>query len=419
MFGFNTEKKACTGCGYAMIAPFPSACPKCGAILEKIESSVTSRHHGKPATGKKDQYQDRYYRMRLAKVIDEEGRVPPALPAVPDEDEEGTLPVNRDPCKNGENATALGEGGDYVKMMGVINLATRNIIFCSSKNHEFILELGANAHDIASSILGGTLERVLFEAPRKPDAGEEKFEEAMFSARDDLLFCIHGSFKKRPEVLLQGLQRVMGDVFKGKPVDVLSKMDRNEVERRAVSFMSHIVSEYKKITGTSLRRVKIPTMENQAVLHYIGLSYQSIGTLSLLLDGGGDDALSIKDMGFDGDTSDGTARELVESLISAKIEAIAANTLAGVGVFPRYIITKIGFDSYRIIEFLQLENEYNLQVLASGNVEILEGVIRDIIIPEMAGLISMPFKGQLTSHNSVKKALQEKLASKRVFQKEG
>jgi hypothetical protein len=132
--------------------------------------------------------------------------------------------------------------------------------------------------------------------------------------------------------------------------------------------------------------------------------------MALLLTPEGPDALPINDMSFGSETSSDNYLDLVESLISAKIEAIAVNTLAHTGAFPRYIITKIGFDQYRIIEFFQLANDYILQILASGNVDLLESVINQVILPIVNPVTSQPFTGMLTTHNEIKLVLRDRLA---------
>jgi hypothetical protein len=323
--------------------------------------------------------------------------------------------------------TVLGKDGDYLKMMGVINLQSREVIFCSNDEYAYVLELGANAHEIATSILGGDLERVLLEPPKEhkialqqveSPAGQTPFtfEEAIFQSHGSMLFCIYGVFFKRPTVLLQELKRLMIDIFKGQVKSDISPMERSEIERRTSSISGFIVHEYQKIRDVALRQATIPTMENVVKLHYVGLSYQSIGTMALLLTTEGSDALPIKDMSFSGDTDDGNFLDLVESLISAKIEAIAANTLAHTGSFPRYIITKVGFDRYRLIEFLQLKNNYILQILASGNVSLLESVLSQLILPVVAPVTEAPFTGMLTTHNEVKERLRDQLSNNYTYE---
>ncbi len=323
--------------------------------------------------------------------------------------------------------TMLSKDGDYLKMMGVINLQSREIIFCSNDEYAYVLELGANAHEIATSILGGDLERVLLEPPKgtaiaperdEPPASQSpfSFEEAIFQSHGSMLFCIYGVFFKRPTVLLQELKRLMIDIFKGQVKASMSPMERSEVERRKTSIAGFIVHEYQKIRDAALRQATIPTMERSVKLHYVGLSYQSIGTMALLLTPQGPDALPIKEISFSGDTSDGNYLDLLESLISAKIEAIAANTLAHTGSFPRYIITKVGFDQYRLIEFFQLKNHYILQILASGNVGLLESVLSKVILPVVAPVTEASFTGMLTTHNEIKAKLREQLSGNYVYE---
>jgi hypothetical protein len=290
-----------------------------------------------------------------------------------------------------------------------------------------VLELGANAHEIATSILGGDLERVLLEPPKEQKLAFQRveslagqtpftFEEAIFQSHGSMLFCIYGVFFKRPTVLLQELKRLMIDIFKGQVKAAITPLERSEIERRKSSIAGFIVHEYQKIRDAALRQAAIPSMENVVKLHYVGLSYQSIGTMSLLLTPQGPDALPIKDMSFGGDTADGNFLDLVESLLSAKIEAIAANTLAHTGSFPRYIITKTSFDRYRLIEFLQLKNNYILQILASGNISLLESVLNQLILPVVTPVTDAPFSGMLTTHNEIKAKLRDQLSNNYIYE---
>jgi hypothetical protein len=325
--------------------------------------------------------------------------------------------------------TPLGPDGAYFKMMGAINVQTREIVFCSNDEYQFMLELGTNALEIANSILDGTLERILLEPPGDQQltgsrAHDEPrpfaYEEALFQAQDDILFCIYGVFFKRPAMLLSELKRLILDVLKGQTTGEISDMDRHELDRRKDGIVDYIVRQYHNDVDSTVHVAAVPTMETLVTLHYVGLSYKSIGTMALLITKAGDDALPIKNVEFGADAAkDGTREELVESLISAKIEAIATNTLANTGAFPRYIITRIGFDRYRVIEFRELRNEYCLQILATGNMDILEEAISQVILPEVDAAISdEPFNGALEPFNLAKQRLCEKLAGAYMFKLE-
>lgn len=421
MFGLDkVETRACPRCGYKISAPFPVNCPRCNEPIEKVMSSIIAP--AKAPSMKKDEVPPAgipHPSSDLAKTIAKRIKVDEHVAQTPAEG------ANRPPITT--PPTVLGKDGDYLKMMGVINLQTREVIFCSNDEYAYVLELGANAHEIATSILGGDLERVLFEPPKdqklalqqvESPAGQFSFtfEEALFQSHGSMLFCIYGVFLKRPTVLLQELKRLMLDIFKGQVKSAITPMERSEIERRTNSIAGFIVHEYQKIRDAALRQANVPTMEEHVKLHYVGLSYQSIGTMSLLLTPRGPDALPIKDMSFGGDTADGNFIDLVESLLSAKIEAIAANTLAHTGSFPRYIITKTGFDRYRLIEFLQLKNNYILQILASGNIALLESVLNQLILPVVAPVIDKPFSGMLTMHNEIKAKLREQLSDKYIYE---
>jgi len=391
-------------------------CPRCNEPLDKITSSVAfPAGDSRDIKASKELTEEDVYSTDFAKTIVKN------ITPVPDSGASETrqhVPLSP--------PTPLGKDGDYLKMMGVIDTQSRAIIFCSNDEYKYILELGANAHEIASSILGGTLERILLE----PSASQRNmlktnvheppvtvtYEEAIFLLHGSLLFCIYGLFFKRPAILLQELKRLMIDIFKGQINGPISTIERSEIDRRTNSVTAYIIHEYQKIRDEALHQAAIPTMETQAKLHYIGLSYQTIGTMALLITTEGDDALPIRDIGFSGDTRDGSYQELLEALISAKIEAIAANTVAQTGSFPRFIITKIGFDQYRDIEFLQLGNDYFLQILASGNMTILDDILSTTIIPELKPLTESAFTGMLTTHNEVKNRLRELLSNAYLYE---
>lgn len=397
------ETRQCSRCGYKIAAPYPANCPRCNEPLDKTVSSVAFPvEETRSINARKTTTNEELYSRDFAKTIAKKTKMMSGL---------STNAVPRSP------PTPLGQDGDYVKMMGVIDTQSRETIFCSNDDYQYILELGANALEIASSILGGTLERILLEPPvdqsnmlkknvQTPQASIT-YEEAIFQTNGNLLFCIYGVFFKRPAILLQELKRLLIDIFKGQINGLISTIARSEIERRTNSVTAYIIHEYQKIRDEALHQATIPTLENQVKLHYIGLSYQTIGTMALLITPQGDDALPIRDIAFSGDTQDGSYQDLLESLISAKIEAIAANTLAQTGAFPRYIITKTSFDKYRLIEFLQLGNDYFLQLLASGNADILESVINTTILPEIISVTAVPFSGMLTTQNEIKVKLRE------------
>ncbi|MFX0098195.1 MAG: hypothetical protein ACFFCS_01350 [Candidatus Hodarchaeota archaeon] len=394
-FGKKEDGQQCDQCGYVIYPPVPQKCPKCNNVLDK--------------TGYQQVLVEKEAVARDSLLLDLGEESKPALEKPKEEKVE-------------EKVTVLSEDGDYLKMMGVTNFNTREILFCSNPRYEYLMELGANALEISRSILGGTLEKILFEPSTKhvsSRTGEKEvlpfeFEDAAFLTTGPLLFCIYGVFFKRPEILLKGLKNIIIDIFKGEVKESLSKMEKHELNRRKDSITAYILKEYKKLRESVLQKSLIPTLEDIVKVHYVGMSYESIGTMSLLVTRSGDDALPINDATI-GAVDEASKNELVESLISAQIEAIAANTLANTGAFPRYIITNIGYDKHRIIEFVQLPNGYCLQVLASGNAEIMESAVQNIIFPRVIPVTDQPFRGMLTRFNEVKEELRSTLENAYIF----
>ncbi|MHA1681293.1 MAG: zinc ribbon domain-containing protein [Promethearchaeota archaeon] len=436
--GDQGETKKCADCGYTMSVPLPLECPRCGSLLEKTGyalegGGLKEREKNKNKRGKKEKQPKKFipvvpeqdFSYRFEKNIQRERRKQKKEAQMEGINEEARLEKDPNAIET-TNLIFLSEDGDYLKMMGAINTDNRKVLYCSSKNYEYILELGANSLEIASSILGGDLEKILFEPPSHLSAAishsggsrTSQYEEAYFLSSGPLLFCIYGVFFKRPDMLLKELKRMLLDILKGKEPATITKMERYEITRRESSITNYILKEYIKFTSNVLQKDTIPTMEDQATIHYVGLSYQSIGTMSLLITPEGEDALPMKDIPFKGDTPDGVYYDLLESLISAKIEAIAANTLANTGSFPKYIITKIGFDHYRMLEFLQLGNDYNLQVLASGNARVLDTALKSMVLELVRKVTKKPFTGMLETFNNLKEQLFKILHEKYIFKLE-
>jgi len=111
-------------------------------------------------------------------------------------------------------------------------------------------------------------------------------------------------------------------------------------------------------------------------LDYFGLSYQSIGVMSKILT----NHLEISDLPpvdpNDEDAAD-TIEELKESMITAKVEAIAANTVANTQVMPNWISVKLGFQHYRFLIFAK-SRQYFISLLAEGNLDFKEPIVNQI-----------------------------------------
>jgi hypothetical protein len=135
---------------------------------------------------------------------------------------------------------------------------------------------------------------------------------------------------------------------------------------------------------------------------YLGLSSMSIGVISLLLDSDG--KLNVEVPGKFEDQSEEI--EMKESLLTAKIEAIAANTLGNTGSYPRWIAVKLGFQHYRFLTFRKYQNDYFLSLLSEGNLQKLENV-EGKVEPYLYHGIDKPFSGNLRPFNKLKTTIRE------------
>ena len=153
---------------------------------------------------------------------------------------------------------------------------------------------------------------------------------------------------------------------------------------------------------------EIPYVEDTIRIDYLGLSSMSIGVISLLL---GEELVSELQIEFE-DPED--EKEMKESMITARIEAIAANTQGNTGAIPRWIAVKLGFQQYRFITFKKYQNDYFLSLLSEGNlgkIEQVEQLLETFIIETML----TPFSGNLKPFNKLRLELETKFRQKRKF----
>ena len=153
---------------------------------------------------------------------------------------------------------------------------------------------------------------------------------------------------------------------------------------------------------------EIPYVEDKLRVDYLGLSSRSIGVISLLLG----EELQV-DLPGQFESPEET-KEMKESILTAKIEAIAANTLGNTGAVPRWIAVKLSFQNYRFLTFKKFENDYFLYMLSEGNLGKLDNV-EDELNPYVEHVTSTAFSGNLRPFNSLKMSLNELFENKRSF----
>ncbi len=293
-------------------------------------------------------------------------------------------------------------GTEYIKLLGVVE-EERIALFCSNPKYEFFLELSSNLSYIATSILGGELDRMSLYSEEL-----RVVEKCLFLKHEGVIYIIYGLFPDKKGLwVLNRMRNEMIVLLKGtgKKIKEFDKMDLNTVSTKMRNSCLGILNDYIKLQEVFTDK-PIEAIEKTLRIDYFGMSFQSIGVISKII---GTD-LVIK--GVDADDPS-LRKELQESLVTAKLEAIAANTVANTGSMPRWIGVRLGFEKYRFIIIEALPNTYFYQMLAEGNLKA-STTIRDQLVPMLKTCTAEPFKGDLGRFRPVTEAL-DKFFIQRVF----
>jgi hypothetical protein len=292
--------------------------------------------------------------------------------------------------------------GEFVKLFGITSVE-RTPLFCSNDDYFFLLELTNNLDFIATDMLGGELDKMLL----IPEASEGK-EKCQFFARDDLIFLVYGMFPdKKGKWLLEQIAKHYSEIIEDKDVNNLDKFEKYQINMKFDTVLKFILGEYLKLQDVFSDQ-DIPYVEDKLRIDYIGLSSQSIGIISLLLG----DALKLDLPGEFEDPEE--LREMQESMITARIEAIAANTLGNTGSVPRWIAVKLGFQNYRFLTFKEYDNDYFLYMLSEGNLGKID-LVEEKLNPYLKEATKDPFSGNLRPFNQLKSDLKDLFEDNRVF----
>ncbi|GAB4321897.1 MAG: hypothetical protein Kow0069_26410 [Promethearchaeota archaeon] len=384
MFADPKETITCPKCGYRLIKPWPNFCPKCQNSLqaeinkaEQAENEVGSLERAaselKP-TGLKasDKIKGVRVKRKSTPKIDLSEPVIHLLP------------------------------NEYVKLVGIIH-EERTTVYCSNPIYEFFLELACNLNDIASSVLGGELDQMYLVA----DDGVSS-DMGLFAIYDRIIYILLGILSgKKANWLLNQLRTHVRDLLQGREITQLDKLELHNIQRKMDQVVVSLLAQFRKLDEVFSPR-EIPMVEERVRVDYFGLSYRSIGVISELFG----EELEIPDLANVDDPQ--TQKELKQSVLTAKLEAIAANTLANTSCIPRWIAVKLGFERYRWMVFGRLPNDYFYQMLCEGNLKKLAPVeeeIKKMVAPET----ERPFTGDLSRFQPLVARLREYF-SQRVFQ---
>ena len=292
--------------------------------------------------------------------------------------------------------------GEYIKLLGITSI-NRTPLFYSNLKYVYLLELTNNLDFIATSILGGELDKMLLLSEETNEQGK-----CQFLVKNNLIYIVYGVFPdKKGKWILEQMNKHFSELIRGRNVDKLSKLEKHQVVTKFEGIIRFILEEYPQLQDVFSDQ-DIPYVEDKLRIDYLGLSSRSIGVISLLL---GEELNIEMQQEFD---SPEELYEMKESLLTAKIEAIAANTLGNTGAMPRWIAVKLGFQNYRFLTFQKLENDYFLSFLSEGNLEklqIVEAQLGSMIAP----VIKKSFSGDLRPFNQLKIQFIEKFNETREF----
>ena len=144
---------------------------------------------------------------------------------------------------------------------------------------------------------------------------------------------------------------------------------------------------------------QLPTVAETLRFDYVGMSYKSIGIISKIFG----DNLNLE---MAKDAPPEQKDDLQESIITAQIEAIAANTIANTQAIPVYLSVKLGYENFRYLLFEKLRNDYYLYMLAEGNLNKYDSIM-EILVDMTDSFIDKPFKGDLAPFSNLKKQFME------------
>ncbi|MBY8992391.1 MAG: hypothetical protein KGD58_16715 [Candidatus Lokiarchaeota archaeon] len=292
---------------------------------------------------------------------------------------------------------------EYIKLLGITS-TDRTELYCSNKNYTYLLELTNNLDFIATGILGGELDKMLLVSEEKNT--EEKCQ---FFVKDEIIYLVYGKFPdKKGKWLLEQMSNNYSELVRGKDVNNLPKFEKYQIELEFKKRTNFILMEYLKLQEFFSDKV-IPYVEDSIRIDYLGLSSMSIGVISLLI---GEELNVELQMEVDSPEEE---KEMKESMLTARIEAIAANTQGNTGAVPRWIAVKLGFQKYRFLTFRKYVNDYYLSLLSEGNLGNIDIIEEELINPEVENVVKTPFSGNLKPFNELKLRLKDLFSRRRKF----
>ena len=391
----------CPHCHYKIVRPYPKLCPKCTKNFLEVEAPT---HTGKK---KKKSKKEKGKKKRKSNKPDPQPKILPKQFETKTDTlsskMEGKVKVKKKIQDFGLESEKIElQKGEYIKLLGITSV-DRIQLFCSNQKLIYLLELTNNLDFIATGILGGTLDKMLLITE------DNKEEKCQWFVKNNFIFLIYGVFPdKKGKWLLEQMSNQFVELVQGRDVNQLSKFEKYEIETKFNRFIKlKMLNEYLKLQDV-FSDLEITYVEDKIRIDYVGLSSKSIGVISLLLG----DELNVDSPGEFSSLDE--ELEMKESVLTAKIEAIAANTMGNTEATPKWIAVKLGFQNYRFLTFKQFGSDYFLYFLSEGNLEKVKKV-ENQLEPYINHVSDKPFSGNLKPFNRLKMTFRDFFNKTREF----
>ncbi len=429
-FNGDQDTFECQQCGYKIYKPTKITCPKCGSpIISKEKHSSTETvgdHKGKSKKIPKSQSTLSF--IKNLKVTSDPNIVQSSIGSTQDQSHSPKINKNNQDSQEDNTKPAIGNikiskasideslavvkkvqnvtqfqvdrekihlgksKAEYIKYVG-LTTRNRDEVFSLNETFKYLLDLAVNLEYISTSILSGELDKMFLQSPENQEE-----EICYFSIQKEIIFVVYGKIpEKKANWLINQLKISTKDYISSGSVSSLSKYEKYSISqkyRKKVPYLLETIMGLQDVFTTNI----VNSLDSNLRIDYFGLSYQSIGIISKLVT----HQLDIQDLPKtpESDLSEYYDKnEIKELLITAKLEAIAANTFANTLMLPQWISVKLGYQRYRFILFLKT-HDYYASLLAEGNMK-KRGEIFAQIEPILEPLTKKPFLGILTEFSEI------------------
>ena len=284
-------------------------------------------------------------------------------------------------------------------------------IFYNDKKSKYILALTNDLDIISASILSGTLDKMLIFLGNGKGVEEKKLI-AHFLEKNGVIHILVGNFSdKDSNWIFNQVSTFFNDMVKKEKINIkkLTEFEKREISIKMNIFINKIEEAVE--VKVKFEKPNFKYIDNWLRLHYVGLSSESVGVISLLLDK--KNVLKFEEQkhfkpDFENDISQ-VVEEIIdfsESVMTAKIEVILASILGNMEGYPRWISIKSGFQKYYFLSFKKLENQFFLYCITEGNIEKLES-LESLLYLYLKDGVSIKFVSSLKIYNKMKNKIRD------------